>query len=177
MSGYMRSNCNRMRASEAMVILRNWRLFPLVLLAGCAVDSARQEADVEPSAATQRVVDILDISLAPSTTERVPGEPGKEFRMNETEGWIAANGAWQIRTAVAHARLRCATFEVGIQLAAGAPGCEQPAWLTETVYGTRQRHCNAATLIHSGGGEQSISREVFENASCVRVVTRCSGNC
>ena len=95
----------------------------------------------------------------------------------DTRGEIRTTGAWSISNTVVHTRLRCATYETGIQLGKGDPACSQVQWLTNVQYGTRQTHCNSATLVHTGGGEFSGMAGVIEAATCVRVVTRCMGTC
>ena len=44
-------------------------------------------------------------------------------------------------------------------------------------YGTRERHCNSASRIHSGGGSLPVTRKQVATANCVRVLVRCSGTC
>jgi len=147
-------------------------LLPLVLLTGCAVDTPREDATTEAGDSPARVVNLLELPLKPAA-----GGSEKTFSMGETRGSVAASGDWQVRTAVAHGQVRCATYEVGIQLGADPQGCIQPQWLAEPVYGTRQRQCNSATLIHNGGGNLPNTPPEFRRANCVRVVTRCSGAC
>ena len=154
-----------------------WKLLPILLLASCAVTEPRETDSNEDGTAGFRIVSTLDLPLSLSSKPST-GEPvTKEFQRRDTRGWIRATGAWTISSTVVHTRLRCATYETGIQLGAGDPGCSQVEWLTNADYGTRQTHCNSATLIHAGGGELADMDGIFDAATCVRVVTRCAGTC
>jgi hypothetical protein len=154
-----------------------WRLLPLILLVGCTTDAPIDSIDAHDAADNQRVVSVRDMVLEPASQSSVDQGLTKTFRQGETRGWISENGAWAISSAVTHTRLRCATYEVGIQLGQGAPDCNAVRWLTNVQYGTRQEHCNSATRVHRGGGTLPDGSRLFETSTCVRVVTRCSGVC
>ncbi len=153
-----------------------WRLLPLILLASCAVDEPRETAS-ESRPAGYRIVNIVDVPLNPNPRSGADNGPTKGFQLRDTRGWIRESGAWNIRTAVTHRRLRCATYETGIQLGAGTGACADVRWLTNVDFGTRQTQCNSATVVHAGGGELAAMPDVFGASTCVRVVTRCEGAC
>ena len=93
------------------------------------------------------------------------------------QGWLDETGAWHIGTEVHHGRLRCGTYETGIQLGRGKPACSEVEWLTDVEYATRLRHCNSATRLHAGGGVFSDAENRLEEVTCVRIVVRCEGTC
>jgi len=101
----------------------------------------------------------------------------KSFRDFEVEGWLSSDSNWYIKGTVTHQRLRCATYSLGVQLGKGNPACLNVEWLTNVQYGTQKKHCNSAPLIHVGGGEMPELRNLLSEATCVRIVTRCSGTC
>ncbi len=154
-----------------------WRLLPVILLISCAGDRHIGNATDETRPDSYRIVNISELPLKPSTKPNTEQPLTKEFQRRETQGWIRETGVWDINKTVTHTRLRCAIYETGIQLGKGNPGCSQVEWLTDIDYGTRQRHCNSATLIHTGGGEFAGINGIFEALTCVRVVIRCQGVC
>jgi hypothetical protein len=151
-----------------------WKLLPLLLLASCAAQEPGERAGEAPSEGS-RIVRTVDLPLTPVAGAQQPG--AKAFQGRDIQGEVGPSGAWSIRTAVTHTRLRCATFETGIQLGRGDAACSSVRWLSNAQFGTRQTHCNSATLIHSGGGELPVTRDVLDQSNCVRVVTRCTGPC
>jgi hypothetical protein len=154
-----------------------WRLLPLVFLVSCAADQPRQGSEGEAGAGGYRIVSVQNLPLAFST-ETMAGAPRTQlFSRQDVQGRIEESGSWTIRKKVSHSRLLCAVYESGIQLGRGAPGCSGVQWFSEVEYGTRQRHCNSSTLIHSGGGNMSDLGSELESATCVRVITRCAGSC
>jgi len=154
-----------------------WRLLPIVLLASCAANEALDSAAEGQRPDSPRVVNQVDLPLAPSSNKAAEQATAKRFRLRDTRGSIQESGAWRIAVPVSHARLRCATYETGIQLGEGDPACSEVRWLTDLEVGTRQTQCNAATVIHSGGGESAAIKDSVAAANCVRVVTRCDGPC
>ena len=88
--------------------------------------------------------------------------------------WLDENGNWHLRSEISHGRIRCASYEVGVQLGKGVPACNNFQWLTRVDWLPRVRHCNSATRIHTGGGNFADIKAV-EAASCARVVVRCEG--
>ncbi len=153
-----------------------WRLLPLILLASCAVDEPGDTASASRPAG-YRIVNILDVPLNVATKPGGEKGPTREFQRGDTLGWIRETGVWRIRAAVTHPRLRCATYETGIQLGAGNRACSEVRWLTNVEFGTRHTQCNNATAIHAGGGELAAMQDLFRTSTCVRVVTRCEGAC
>lgn len=154
-----------------------WKLLPIILLASCtSTDHKNAVSDVdEPE--TYRIVNILDFPLKLSPRTSTDQAVSKEFSQSEAQGSIQQTGAWNIRSAVVHTRLRCGTYETGIQLGKGNPACSNVEWLTDIDYRTRRTHCNSATLAHTGSGEFANMAELFGASTCVRVVTRCEGVC
>jgi hypothetical protein len=152
-----------------------WRLLPALLLVSCAAQQPGDAASEGRTAETSRIVRTLDLPLTPTPGA---GQPvTKELQGRDTRGRVNESGAWSIRTAVTHTRLRCATYETGIQLGQGNADCSTVRWLSPVQFGTRQTQCNSATLIHTGGGELALPRDTFDVSNCVRVVTRCNGAC
>ena len=140
-----------------------------VLLA-CASPEAEPEDDF-------RVLDRAEVPLDPAPALS-PGQPfSRSFEQLNTRGSISDSGEWIIEQVVKHTRLRCGTYQVGVQLGRGEAACAQPVWLGEPQYGTQERHCNSAPRIHTGGGTLPVTREQVSSASCVRVWVRCSGAC
>ena len=101
----------------------------------------------------------------------------KSFQGNEVEGWFQQTGDWYIKGVVAHHRLRCATYQLGIQLGKGNPSCLNVEWLTAVNYGTMQEQCNSASVQHVGGGNLPELRKVLDQATCVQISIKCSGAC
>ena len=149
--------------------LRMWKLLPICLLVSCAVN------DQQPG--QSRVVRQVElpVELSAQTIDEQPSK--KTFQRQGMQGWLDETGAWHFSGEVHHGRLRCATYETGIQLGRGNPACSAVDWLTGIEYATRLRHCNSATRIHAGGGKFSDTANRFEEVTCVRVVVRCEGTC
>ena len=154
-----------------------WKLLPIILLASCTATDHKDVISDENGSGTYRVVSTLDVPLKLSSKPDTEKAVSKEFSQGETRGRIQQAGAWNIRSAVVHTRLRCGTYETGIQLGKGNPTCTDVEWLTDIDYRTRQTHCNSAVLVHTGGGEFANMTDIFEASTCVRVVTRCEGAC
>lgn len=154
-----------------------WRLLPALLLASCATQQPDDNVVESRSADSSRIVQTLDLPLTLLQTPGTRQPAAKAFQRGDTRGQVSESGAWNIRTAVTHTRLRCATYETGIQLGQGNADCSDVRWLSAAQFGTRQTHCNSATLIHTGGGELGATKATFEASNCVRVVTRCNGPC
>ncbi|MGI9329578.1 MAG: hypothetical protein ACR2QB_02595 [Gammaproteobacteria bacterium] len=142
----------------------------LVLLAACT-------APTEQPADSYRVVNRVDIELRPAPA-MVDDQPfQRSFEQRDIEGSFTESGAWSIKGVVEHNRLRCGTYEMGLQIGSGSPACTAVKWFNDIQYRTRERQCNSASLLHSGGGDLSLSREQLKDATCVRIVTRCAGTC
>ena len=154
-----------------------WRLLVALLLVSCTAQERHDGVAEGRGSDSSRIVNTLDLplSLVPTLAARQPAT--KEFQRRDTQGQVSESGTWSIRTAVAHTRLRCATYETGIQLGRGNADCSSAQWLSAVQFGTRQTHCNSVTLIHTGGGELAVMKDTFGESNCVRVVTRCNGPC
>lgn len=153
-----------------------WRLLPLVLLVSCAVSESRDTAPTDRPAG-YRIVNIVDVPLSPPSRSNRQEVSTREFHLGDTLGSLWETGAWHIRAAVTHPRIRCATYETGIQLGAGERDCSGVRWTTNVEFGTRRTQCNNATAVHTGGGEFAGAGSVFSSSTCARVVTRCTGAC
>ena len=153
-----------------------WKLLPLCLLVSCAASEEQDISDGnEPSrAGVVRQVDLV-VESSPIPTG---GQPSRRtFQRQGIEGWLDETGAWHINGDVRHGRLRCGTYETGIQLGRGSPACSDVQWLSDVEYATRLRHCNSASRVHAGGGVFSNAALRLEEVTCVRVVVRCEGTC
>lgn len=101
----------------------------------------------------------------------------KTFKSFNVEGWLSDNGEWHIKGTVTHNRLRCATYQLGVQLGKGNPACLNVEWVSDVQYGTTRQHCNSAPLEHVGGGKIPALSTILKDATCARVVVRCTGIC
>jgi hypothetical protein len=153
-----------------------WRILPLILLVSCAASEPPGGAS-EDRPAGYRIVSIVDVPLNQPSRSNGQQAPVREFQRGDTLGSIRETGAWSIRVAVTHSRLRCATYETGIQFGAGEPDCSGVQWMTNVEFGTRRTQCNNATAVHTGGGEFPATGNLFGSSTCVRVVTTCVGAC
>ena len=154
-----------------------WRLLPFCLLVSYAVNAQQQPASDEDQHNQARIIRQVELPAEPSA-QTINGQLSKKnFQGQGMQGWLDETGAWQIRGEVHHNRLRCGTYETGIQLGRGNPACAAVEWFTGIEYTTRLRHCNSATRLHEGGGEFPEAAEHLEAVSCVRVVVRCEGSC
>ena len=154
-----------------------WRLLPALLLVSCTTQQSVENTSDTRSPDSSRIVGTLDLPLSPVANSGTGQPAARAFQGRDIQGQIDESGAWTIRTAVTHTRLRCATYETGIQLGQGNTDCSVVQWLSDARFGTRETHCNSATLIHTGGGELDAPKDTLEAANCVRVVTRCFGPC
>lgn len=155
-----------------------WKALPLIiLLASCTTADKETTAAGEDSSPAFRIVNSINIPLTPTSSSNTEQTPTKEFRQGEVSGDLQQTGTWTITNPVIHNRLRCATYETGIQIGQGDQACSEVKWLTGINYGTSRTHCNSAPLIHIGGGEFAEIVNTFSKSNCVRVVTRCEGGC
>jgi hypothetical protein len=154
-----------------------WKLLPVCLLVSCAVNDQQQPAGGGDQPEQFRIVRQVELPVE-SSAEIINGQSArKTFHRQGVQGWLDETGAWRIEGEVHHGRLRCATYETGIQLGRGNPACADVEWLTGVEYATRVRHCNSASRVHAGGGEFSDMANRFNEVSCVRVLVRCEGAC
>lgn len=154
-----------------------WKLLPVCLLVSCAVNDTQQPLGGGDQPDQARIVRQFELPLA-SSAVGTDGQPSRKiFQRQGVEGWLDETGAWQLEGEVDHSRLRCATYEMGIQLGSGNPACADAEWLTGVEFATRLRHCNSATRLHTGGGQFPQAANRFSAVSCVRVLVRCEGGC
>ncbi|MGD8275900.1 MAG: hypothetical protein PVJ30_08055 [Thiohalocapsa sp.] len=71
-----------------------------------------------------------------------------------------------------HPRLRYATYAFGARCGSGDDACGDVDWQTAAEFLPSPRHCNNATVIHSGEGSVDRSPEVVGTWNCARVVVR-----
>lgn len=154
-----------------------WRLLPALLLVSCATQQPNESVAEQRGPEGSRVVRSLVLPLTPAPSFDGRQSATKEFQHRDTRGRVSESGVWSIRTEVTHTRLRCATYETGIQLGRGNADCSEVQWVTPLDVGTRQTHCNSATLIHTGGGDLGPMKDPLDAYNCVRVITRCTGPC
>lgn len=124
-----------------------------------------------------KIVKSIDIRLIEKTHFNKNEPVKKVFKDFEYEGWFNSEGDWNIQGKVTHGRLRCATYELGVQLGKGSPACLNVKWLANTYYGTRKKQCNSVAMNHSGGGEIEMLTSGLKDITCVKVVTKCTGTC
>ena len=149
-------------------------LVAVVLSAGCASQGT------DPSAAAgqePRVMALTDLSLASAAAGGSEEAGARTFGSGPIQGRVDASGTWSLRGEITHRGLRCATYELGLIAGRGDASCTQVDWVTEADFATRLTHCNAATRIHSGGGNLGLRGPGVESINCVRVVIRCTGAC
>ncbi len=123
------------------------------------------------------IVKYIDLRLIEKTRFNKNEPLKKTFDDYEYQGWFNSEGDWSIKGTVAHGRLRCGTYQLGVQLGKGVPACLNVEWISEITYGTRKEQCNNVTMAHSGGGYSALLKEKLLEATCVKVVTRCTGTC
>ncbi len=144
-----------------------WKLLPVLLLVACATNDPQQ-------ARIFRQVELPVSSVGPA----LDNQPArKTFQGKGIEGWLDQTGAWQLKGEVHHTRLRCGSYELGIQLGRGSPACSEVDWLTGVEFVTRLRHCNSASRLHVGGGQFASLVGRFAEVGCARVLVRCEGTC
>ena len=151
-------------------MIQRLALVLLLPLAGCATQDPTA-AGPEPQAGTLVRQVVRPLPPAP------PGAGPRTFAAEGVQGWVRESGAWGIRAEVAHAGLRCATYELGGQIGRGDTSCTDVSWLGGIDFATRLTHCNGAVRIHAGEGNVGLDTTAVAAANCVRVVTRCSGGC
>lgn len=116
-------------------------------------------------------------SAYPASHAGTAGPERLDFLFGDFRGWLDSTGTWNVTGDVTHRGLLCATYEVGVRFGAGAPGCNDVAWLAPVRYVTAERQCNNATLRHSGGDQQPELTRDFKRITCAERVIRCTGNC
>lgn len=153
-----------------------WKFLPVVFLVACAAND-QQPVSGEDRSTQGRVVQQVELPVVLARQAASEQPSRKTFERQGTAGWLDETGGWHVRKEVHHGRLRCATYETGIQLGRGNPACTNVEWLTGVEYATRHRHCNSASRLHAGGSQLADGANRFAEASCVRIVVRCEGAC
>lgn len=154
-----------------------WRLLPVFLLVSCAANDAKQPASDDHQPDQGRIVRLVELPVA-SSAQIIEGQPSRRmFEKQGIQGWLDDTGAWHIKAEVHHGRIRCGTYETGVQLGRGTSACSDVEWLTGVESVSRQRHCNSATRLHRGGGRFSDVANRLEEVTCMRLVVRCEGTC
>lgn len=154
-----------------------YRLLPLAALiftVGCTTDDL-PGADRSPD--TARIVRQLDLPLSASGPAAQGQASRRVFQTRSVQGSLEGTGDWAVTTEVTHTRVRCGTYETGVQIGRGDAACTRVDWLSDPDFRTRRTQCNSATLIHSGRGTVNLPQSVIQDANCVRVLVRCSGAC
>lgn len=145
----------------------------IVLLVCCLVSPASLLAS-SPDGAKVR----SETSLARRSSLNLPHEiPRLSFKFGEITAFVDEQGLASIEGPVKHTRFRCATYQLGLQLGEGKPGCTNVQWITEPVYFTSHKQCNSAVLIHSHAMKVVQFQQVFPTVSCARRLIRCTGVC
>lgn len=144
----------------------------LILVSAVAFSVSAEEESGYPGAVSK-----IDLPLVADTQFSQKHSLKKSFQDREVEGWLSEDTNWYIKGTVEHQRLRCATYRLGVQLGKGKPACLNVQWLTNVYYGTLRKQCNSAPVVHVGGGEMPELANLLTQATCVRVVTSCSGHC
>lgn len=154
-----------------------WRLLAglsVFLFAACAQEPRVESEDAQSGA---RIVRTIDLPLGPMVQAAPTEAPSRSFQGRGMEGRLTQTGEWTIKGTVQHTRLRCGTYELGLQVGRGSTACTNVEWTTDVQYGTRHTHCNSAARVHTGGGEFPQLAGVLQQSSCARVVIRCQGTC
>lgn len=154
-----------------------WKLLPVCLLVACAMNDPQSSASGDNQAGQGRIVGQVDLRVTPAEQVGTDQPARITFGQQGMRGWLDETGAWHIRREIRHGRLRCATYETGIQLGRGSPACTNVDWQTGVDYATRLRHCNSAARLHEGGGRFAVTGNALEGVTCVRAVVRCEGSC
>ena len=97
------------------------------------------------------------------------------FKFGNAEASLVPNGSWFIKGQVKHNRIRCATYQLGVRFGVGEKGCTNVSWIGDFEYGTNEKHCNSATLQHTGGGLNDLVVGSVEQVTCAEVKVRCFG--
>ncbi len=154
------------------------RLFILILLLNTAsVYAADLSIDLSTNENISGVANNTILPLVADVQTNKAQAIKKSFQGNAVEGWLQQNGDWFIKGTVTHSRLRCATYQLGVQLGKGNPSCLNVEWISEIQYGTMQQQCNSAPVQHTGGGSMPELQNLLEQATCVQVVVKCTGTC
>ncbi len=130
----------------------------------------------EPLAAGERVV--MDQKSAGREVKLYVGGSvaRKSFRFSSGEGWLDAEGSFQMKTDVRHRKLLCARYRMAVQFGVGESGCRSVEWLGKMHRLTNRQQCNGVTLTHSGGDRLEPLANHYNVVSCARLQVICSGD-
>jgi hypothetical protein len=137
---------------------------------GCVPQEA---ADGVTASGEPSIVRQIDRPLLPEVDE----EGGRAFRDGFVRGILTASGRWEVRGEIAHPRLRCASYQLGLRFGIGDEGCAVVDWQTGAAFLPSRMQCNNAMVIHSGEGSIGLSPAEVSALNCVRVMVRCTGAC
>lgn len=152
----------------------------IVLIATFAIMSAQAsglQLDLNSNDSVSGVTNNTKLPLVESIQTNKAQAIKKSFQGDTVEGWLQQNGDWFIKGTVTHTRLRCATYQLGVQIGKGNPSCLNVEWISEIQYGTMQQQCNSAPVQHTGGGNMPELQNLLKQATCVQVVVKCTGTC
>lgn len=154
-----------------------------MLMVGCASPVADQGLDQgegqgarqEEMGQTSRVARQLDFPLLAASS--APATSPLSFQAPGVRGTLAPTGDWTLRVEVAHPRLRCASYAVGLRFGSGNADCSSVDWSTPTAFASPRPQCNNASQIHTSSGTLGTPATEIAALNCARVVVRCTGAC
>lgn len=100
-----------------------------------------------------------------------------DFYYGDIRAWLLQDGNWHIEGSIQHQGALCGTYQLGIQFGIGSPGCANVEWIDGPIYVTKRRQCNGALMVHTGGDQDQIAADAFDQISCAQRLINCSGNC
>jgi hypothetical protein len=122
--------------------------------------------------------EVRKLSTEPQRSQPIAGAIGRlDFRFNDIQAWLLADGYWHIEGTVSHRGARCGEYRLGLQFGVGNPGCANVQWITEESYGSYEVQCNNASVRHVGGGYSVLAAQNFDRINCGQRLLQCSGNC
>jgi hypothetical protein len=140
--------------------------------ASASVAVADPGQEIRDSAITAVARPVYSLS-ATSTVDRLEFHFGAE----QSIAWLNREGDFGAHGWVNHVGLRCAEYQLGLRFGVGAPGCLNVEWISGPRFVSSQRQCNAARVMHSGGGSIADLRIALPHISCAERVIRCEGSC
>ncbi len=147
-----------------------WAAVAMLTLGCASTDPSQGEAGQTAQLVRQLDLPVLVAGSAPATGARSFQAPG-------VRGALAPTGDWTLRVEVAHPRLRCARYEVGLRFGTGTADCSSVDWATPTAFTSPRPQCNNASQIHTSSGTIGSSATGVEPFNCARVIVRCTGAC
>lgn len=98
-------------------------------------------------------------------------------KSNEMKGELNEKGKFKAEGWVAHKRLRCATYQLGVRFGKGELACVNVEWLTDVEFITEMKQCNQSKMHHVGHGENPVIKEIYNEISCAELQIKCTGVC